>query len=236
MKELCDITRTEFCQAAFYMDENLGGFVDIDPDVAKLGYDCFKEAYDQIHGAQFRAWQSFVEIGYALLNLREDKIYRSVARGYSAQGYSSFYMFCHDAFGIGKTTAKNLINVALNFGDEAGRLKMAYSMYSYSQLIQLSEIDKSLRERVPSRISSRNMAKLKELYREYVPRKGTSVDDDLREWQRRHDEKLEEANRKKNAIQFFPANKPKDQASDLSENEIDQTQNENGQALDRFVK
>ena len=235
MKELCDITRTEFCQATFYMDENVGGFVDMDAEIRKAQYEYFKQSYDRIHRAQSHVWQSFIEIGYALLCLREDKIYRAVAKGYSTQGYSSFYAFCNDAFGIKKTTAKNLINVAMNFGDEAGRLRMGYSMYSYTQLIELSQIDQALRERVPSRISSRNMARLKELYREYVPRTGTTVDDDLREWQRRHDEKKEEASRKKNAIKFFPAKKPEEtQASGKEGNASDPTENENGQALDRF--
>lgn len=235
MKELCDITRTEFCQASFYMDENVGGFVDIDETLAKSQYEYFKQSYDRVHRAQHQAWQSFIEIGCVLLYLREDKIYRAVAKGYSSQGYSSFYAFCNDAFGIKKTTAKNLINVAVNFGDDAGRLKMGYSMYSYSQLVELSQIDQALRERVPSRISSRNMVKLKELYREYVPRTGTTVDDDLREWQRRHDEKKEEEARKKNAIKFYPANKPNGaKASDSEGNATDPTENENGQTSDRF--
>lgn len=236
MKELLDIRRAEFCPARHYVDEQDGRFITFDPELAKRQYSEFVELHDRIRRAQSVAWGSFIEIGYALLQLREEKIYYAVSPSYGVQGYGSFYKFCQDVFGIKQTTAKNLINVALNFGDEEGRLRMDYAMYSYSQLVELTGIEKAYRERVPSRISVRDMAHLRELYREYTPKTGT-VDDDLKEWKRRHDEKEAEKNRKKNAITFFPADPPKvnennkknvkmleiGQTSDRSENGSTQT-------------
>ena len=208
MEEVLDLVRRDFKSANRVYDEEFGVYVDMSDEVVEDRFEQFKTLRTVIWADQQSVKHNFVDIAFCLYKLRRDDIYKVVAQSaHGGTGYTNFYTFCQDVFGFKKRTTANLLKVFEEFGNpENGNLSVEYINYSFYQLTELSGMQ-AYRERIPVTMSTRNIKKLKELYKEYTPSKGKTVEDDLKEWQVRHDEKKAKDNAEKNSIHFVPAQK-----------------------------
>lgn len=204
MDEMLDLVRTELKPANSYFDEVTGGYVRVDDELRDAMFARFQVLHDTVRSQQYEVRARYLIVGACLAEIQRDRLYNVVKMQYGIIGYGGFYEFCESVFGFKKTTVKNLIAVYNEFCSQDGLLRIDYMNYSYSQLVELSGMDR-YRERIPVTCSVRNIKRLKELYREYAPRAGTTYEDDLQEWRRRHELALSEENAEKNKISFIPA-------------------------------
>ena len=206
MKEVLDLTRRELAPAPGYYKEDFGGLVEFDEGAVKIMFSRMAELHTEVLRRQNEVKQDFIIIGAILAEIEHDGLYHVVQTSPNfGWGYSNFYKFCEAVYGFKQTTTKNLLGVYRTFCNEQGLIKIEYSNYSYSQLVELLPIERGWYPRITAMCSSRQIRKLKTLYKEYVPKQGTTWEDDLKEWERRHKEKQAELNEKKNSIQFVPA-------------------------------
>lgn len=209
MEEVLDLVRREFKSASRVYSEEFGTYYDIDDEIVVKKFARFEHLHAVAFNAQNTIKLNFIEFGCVLYELRRDEIYKCVRQdAHGGTGYTNFYTFCSDVFGLKKQTVANMLRVVEEFvNKENGILDVQYMNFSYSQLVELASMEK-YRERIPVTMSKRNIKRLKELYKDgYTPVPGHSVDDDLKEFQRRQDEKKEKANAEKNALNFIPAKK-----------------------------
>ena len=237
MEEVLDIVRREFASADTYYDEELANYVTVDGGIVEEKFNEFKKLHAYVLNFQDNVKQGFIGIAYSLYLMRKDEIYKAVRQDAHGQvGYNNFYPFCKDVFGFKKATTAYLLKIFEEFcNKESGLLNIEYMNYSYTQLIELASMDR-YRERIPCTMSSRNIKRLRELYKEYTPSPGTKVDDDLKEWQRRHDEKKARENAERNAINFVPSQKsdmavPKTDVQALGHEEIAESDKEDARLL-----
>ena len=237
MEEVLDIVRREFASADTYYDEELANYVTVDGGIVEEKFNEFKKLHAYVLNFQDNVKQGFIGIAYSLYLMRKDEIYKAVRQDAHGQvGYNNFYTFCKDVFGFKKATTAYLLKIFEEFcNKESGLLNIEYMNYSYTQLIELASMDR-YRERIPCTMSSRNIKRLRELYKEYTPSPGTKVDDDLKEWQRRHDEKKARENAERNAINFVPSQKsdmavPKTDVQALGHEEIAESDKEDARLL-----
>lgn len=208
MEELLDIVRREFKSANRYFSEEFGSYMEMSDDIVEEKFTRFQYLHSYLWQAQQGVKQNFIDIGRSLFELRCDEIYKAVCQeAHGGVGYGNFYKFCQDVFGFKKKTVQRLLKVFEEFGNkESGLLDVEYVNFSFRQLVELAGMDK-YRERVPVTASTRDIKRLKELYKNYTPKPGQTVEDDLREWQTRHKAELDEKNYKKNSISFIPSKK-----------------------------
>ena len=207
MNELLEVKRRELEPAKCYFDES-GSYTEIVPEAATAMYDRLMQLHTTVRVCQDQAKLNFVQIGQCLAEIERDKLYNCVACAPGRRdGYSNFYKFCEGIFGFKKSTVANLLKVYRTFCDQTdGRLSVEYLNYSYCQLVELSSVDK-FRERIPATCSSRDIKRLRELYKTYTPPRGTTYKDDLEEYSRRHKAELDEKNASRNKLCFQPAPK-----------------------------
>lgn len=210
MEEILDMVRTEPVPASAYFDDVVGGYITVDEELRDKMFARFQTLHSTVRAQQYEVRARYLIVGACLAEIQRDKLYGVVKMECGVLGYGSFYDFCAAVFGFKKSTVVDLISVYHTFCNEEGLLHVEYTNFSYSQLVELTHVPK-YRERIPVTCSVRNIRKLKELYREYVPRGGT-YEDDLKEWQRRHEQKLMEENADKNKIVFVPSKKPNEAA------------------------
>jgi len=99
---------------------------------------------------------NYVEIGFALISLRDSKLYK-------ARGYSNLIECIEAELGMKKSTAYNLMKIAEKFGDpETKRLAPQYSQYNYVQCLEMSTMTDEELAQVTSDMSRREMKKLKD--------------------------------------------------------------------------
>ena len=208
MLEVLDLVRKDFGPAYIVYNDEFGSYVRMDSDIVKEKFDRFMKIHASVWSEQQQIKTRFVYLGTLLAELRQSELYKVVCQeAHGGTGYSNFYTFCGDVFGFKKSTVANLLKVYEEFcNKENGLLDVQYMNFSYTQLVELSSME-NYRERIPVTMSRRNIQRLKELYKEYTPKPGNTVEDDLKEWQRRHEEKKDKANAEKNAINFVPAKK-----------------------------
>lgn len=207
MNELLEVKRRELELVNHYFSDS-GSYTEIVPETATSMYDQLLKLHTTIRVCQDAAKLNFVEIGRCLAEIERDKLYYCVACGPGRRdGYSNFYKFCEGVFGFKKTTVVNLLKVYRAFCNQTdGQLSVEYINYSYCQLVELSSVEK-YRERIPATCSSRDIKRLRELYKTYTPPQGTSFKDDLEEYGRRHKAELAEQNASRNKLCFQPAPK-----------------------------
>ena len=207
MQELLEVVRREMKSATWYYDERTGANTKIEAEAQQMMYDRVRNLHAQVRAGQDRIKSDFFVIGACLAEIDRDELYhvvRQTASGTVNDGYSNFYKFCKDIFGFKKRTVANLIMVYRKFCNEQGLLRIEYFNFSYTQLVELASMD-AYRDRIPATCSTRDIKRLKKLYKDYKPKEGTSYLDDLAEADRRHKTELAEQNAKKNRIHFIPA-------------------------------
>lgn len=205
MNELLEVKRRELEPAKCYFDES-GSYTEIVPEAATAMYDRLMQLHTSIRVCQDQVKLNFVEIGRCLAEIEREKLYSCVACGSGRlDGYNNFYKFCEGIFGFKKSTVANLLKVYRTFCNQTeGLLRVEYLNYSYCQLVELSSVDK-YRDRIPATCSSRDIKRLRELYKTYTPPQGTTFKDDLEEYGRRHKAELAKKNEGRNKLCFQPA-------------------------------
>ncbi len=206
MDEMLDLVRRELRPASCYSDEATGNFVWIDNETRDKMYGRLTYLHGEVRAQQQEVRGRYLIVGACLAEIERDKLYTCVCQGTAIDGYSNFYKFCQAVFGFKRTTVQNILAVYRKFSTEQGLIRAEYFNFSYSQLVELSRMQKYA-ERVTVNCSRRDIQHLRELYEEYVPKPGTPVEEDLAEWKKRNEKKKAEANAAKNAITFIPAKK-----------------------------
>lgn len=98
---------------------------------------------------------NYVEIGFTLVNLKENKLFR-------AKGYDNLVDCVEAELNMKKSTAYNLIKIAEKFGDpETKRLKPAYSKYNYVQCLEMSNMTQEELSQAKPEMSKREMKEIK---------------------------------------------------------------------------
>ena len=206
MDELLDLTRREYEAAYWYMDEESSRVVNVGKDVRISAFQEFMKLHGFIQQTQMDLRARYIAIGVALLQIKRDKLYYYVAPKYKGGcGYSSFKKFCQEVFGLSGTTAQRLVRVAEEFCGMDGGIRVEYVNFSYSQLSEMLSIDEKYRPRITTSCSTRDIRRLSELYKDYVPAPDTSVEADLTRWREIHAEEQARKNAKKNSLCFIPA-------------------------------
>lgn len=207
MNELLAVSRGEYQPANWYYDEEGQFHASISVEVSVPRFERFMEIFTFIQQMQMDVKMRYIQIGCALLEIEREKLYQYVAPKNKGTGYSTFYGFCQEVFGFKKTTTANMVAVAREFCSIDGGVKIEYLNYSYSQLLELLGIDEKYRPRIPIGCSVRDIKRLKEYYKDNVPKAGGTVEDDLEAWNQICKAEKEKKNKKRNAITFIPAKK-----------------------------
>ena len=232
MEELLDLTRSEFEAARWFMDEETSYQISVEAEVREAAFERFMLLRSFVQQCQFELRSRYLAIGYALLEIKRDRLYNYVApKDRGGCGYSSFKKFCKEVFNLAESTSKKLVRVAEAFCVTDGKLDARYMSYSFSQLAELLTVDKQYWPRITSSCSVRDIRHLGELYKEYVPTENSTVEKDLAEWRKIHDEKQASKNAKKNALRFIPAHSTGGatewgSTSNPAENRSDQPEND----------
>lgn len=87
--------------------------------------------------------RDFVKVGFLLDLIKNTTAYTYALKENSYSGYNtwdktSFECFCHDYFGMSKSTVYGLIKVWRMFGTSDGGLRPEFEPYTYSQLLEYS--------------------------------------------------------------------------------------------------
>lgn len=99
---------------------------------------------------------NYVEIGYALIDIRDKKLYK-------AHGYSTLIECVEAELNMKKSTAYNLMKVAEKFGDASTRrLLTEYGEYNYVQCLEMSTMTEKELSMITPNMSKREMKKLKD--------------------------------------------------------------------------
>lgn len=234
MEELLEVQRGEFMPAHWFQDPTSGYVMRCNKDIASQAFDRFNVLRSTVNALQEDVKQRCITFGWILKEIQETGLYTYICKktdSYNhnvAQGYTSFYKFVQDVFGVKKKTAQRMVKVAENFcvyeqiDEERGdvHVNVLYAGYSYRQLTEMLSVAEEYRQRITPQISTRNIARLGQLYKKHTPEAGTTVENDLIVWKQMHDEEKERANEKKNRLNFVPAKTGT--ARSLSENDSDQ--------------
>ena len=234
MNELLDLSKVEVQAAHWFIDEQAQHHVSIDKEVSEQKFGQFMEIHSFIGQVQTEIKWKCLFIGWALKEMLDERLYNYVKRkdSYSLHGYTSFYKFVSEIYGIKERTAKRMVAVAREFclaSDPTSvredqlkdlpvcQLKLEYINYSYSQLAELLAIEEQYRPRLPVSASVRDMQKIGKLYASgYVPKRSDTYKDDLEVYKERKKEEQDKKNAKQKQINFVPA-QPKVPTSALFE-------------------
>ena len=195
MNELLEYGRGEFEAATWFMDEETSQSVNVSEEVAMQAFSRFMELRSVIMQQQSDIKLRFIFIGMALLEIQRDRLYQYVTPKKHIQGYSTFFTFCSEVFGLKKTTAENMVSIAREYCGEDGSLKLPYLNFSYSQLSEMLPMEEKHRLRIPASLSSRKIRSLKEYYKENTPKE--TIEEDLADYERQKKEEREKKNAKK---------------------------------------
>lgn len=235
MKQLLDLTRlADYYPAYTFLDEKEQRVVNVDEDLAKSQFERFMQVREEVRIHKQEVQGRLIAIGYALLQIKNDELYHYVTDTKGTYGYSSFYAFVKDVFGCGKTFAQSLVNVAREFCEKDGMVKLGYGRYSFSQLESMLKVEEKYRERIPVKCSKRDIMHLAKLYETNPPKEDTTVEEDLELWRKLHKEEQARKNAKKNAIVFVPARKSDNTGQPADRSKNPPTQGVNGPMDDDF--
>lgn len=209
MEEIFGMERKEFNSVQYYIDEESNRYCKVDGEEAKLHYEHFMRLHTMFQQTQMDIKARCLVLGCCLREILDNKLYHYIVRKdvYTVCGYSSFYKFCKEVYGLKERTAKRMVAVAREFCGLDGGVKIEYLNYSYSQLSELLSIEEKYRPRITVSCSVRDIRALGKYYKDNVPNEKKSVLDDLEDWKKICREERERANAKKNALTFIPSKK-----------------------------
>ena len=164
--------------------------------------------------AQLREWNDgivscvqtsvlcFVQLGYLLNQVKLSNSYRYV-QDKGLQGYTSFFKFCADVYGLSKKTVQRLIAVNVRYcGNGPDFIVKGAERYSFRQLAELASFKNGLDGKVPPKASVRDIEKLYAYYssREWEVSNATTWQEDLAAYS---DERAAESKRERDRIKKF---------------------------------
>ena len=223
MNELLDLSKVKVEAANWYVDEESQRYVNVDKEVSKDMFERYLEIHSFIGQVQTDIKWKCLFIGWALKEMLDEKIYHYVkpADQYKMCGYTSFYKFVSEIYGIKERTAKRMVALAREFcraSDPTAvselqannlpvcQIKFEYVNYSYSQLAELLSIEEKYRLRLPVSLSVRDMQRISKLYASgYVPSEKETYKDDLEVYTKRKKEEQEKKKAKQKQFVFVPA-------------------------------
>lgn len=127
------------------------------------------------------ATQSFVTIGYILNEIQKSNVYRyALEKG--VQGYTSFYNFCEDVYGLKKKTVQRLIAINVRYCDSGPDFTVkGVERFSFRQLAIMATFKNGLDRKVLPELSTRDIEKLAAYYskKDWVSLPDTSCKQDL---------------------------------------------------------
>lgn len=110
------------------------------------------------------ATQSFVRVGYILNEIKKSNVYR-YALETGKQGYTSFYKFCEDVYGLSKKTVQRLIAVNVRYCDSGPDFVVdGVERFSFRQLSIMSTFNNNLDCKVLPELTTREIEKLGKYY------------------------------------------------------------------------
>lgn len=110
------------------------------------------------------ATQSFVRVGYILNEIKKSNVYR-YALETGKQGYTSFYKFCEDVYGLSKKTVQRLIAVNVRYCDSGPDFVVeGVERFSFRQLSIMSTFNNNLDRKVLPELTTREIEKLSKYY------------------------------------------------------------------------
>lgn len=108
--------------------------------------------------------QAFVRIGYILNQIRLNNLYRYV-KDVGLKGYTSFFKYCEDWYGLSKKTVQRYIDVNVRYcGNGPEFIVKGAERYSFRQLAELSSFQNGLDGKIPPKASVRDIEKLRKYY------------------------------------------------------------------------
>lgn len=164
--------------------------------------------------AQLREWNDsivacvqtsvlcFVQLGYLLNQVKLSNSYRYV-QDKGLQGYTSFFKFCADVYGLSKKTVQRLIAVNVRYcGNGPDFIVKGAERYSFRQLAELASFKNGLDGKVPPKASVRDIEKLYAYYssREWEVSNATTWQEDLAAYS---DERSAESKRERDRVKKF---------------------------------
>ena len=164
--------------------------------------------------AQLREWNDsivacvqtsvlcFVQLGYLLNQVKLSNSYRYV-QDKGLQGYTSFFKFCADVYGLSKKTVQRLIAVNVRYcGNGPDFIVKGAERYSFRQLAELSTFKNGLDGKVSPKASVRDIEKLYAYYssHEWEVPQNTTWEEDLAVY---CDERATESKRERDRIKKF---------------------------------
>ena len=210
MEELLDVVRNNYTVARWFVDDKSGYTIEVSAEVSEPRFKRFVELRNGIVQQQANIKMQYIFIGMALKEIRDTELYRYVTRtGGGGVGYRTFTEFSKDVFGLTKDTASRMVSVAENYCGEDGGLKLPYLNFSYSQLIEMLNMEEKQRLRIPATLPVRQIRALKTYYNNNAPKE--TIEKDLEDYERQCREERERKNAKRNSLQFIPAKKPSEE-------------------------
>ena len=164
--------------------------------------------------AQLREWNDgivacvqtsvlcFVQLGYLLNQVKLSNTYRYV-QDKGLQGYTSFFKYCEDVYGLSKKTVQRLISVNVRYcGNGPDFIVKGAERYSFRQLAELSTFKNGLDGKVSPKASVREIEKLYAYYssREWEVPQNTTWEEDLAVY---CDERASESKRERERVKKF---------------------------------
>jgi len=220
MNDLLDFTRKLLVPSSCYYDETTSQFKTFTDSEKESGFAVVQQIYSEIHDLQQKVKERFIVLGRYLYELEKGNFYIYVLDKGNSAGYNSFYKFCSECLGFKKRTVANLLLVYKTYFLNAIEFdRIRYEKYSFRQLVEMVSLGKN-RDRVNETVSTRNIRKLAELYKEYTPRPEDTISHDLEIWRDKHERELKEKSDKKDSLFFIPNKNANENNYDSEEGSI----------------
>ena len=129
-------------------------------------YEALEEQVKIIKGGCNRIAHSYIQIGFALKEIKDRQLFKAASNGYSA--YADIETFAFKVFGFSRTTTYNLLGVIEEFCDSNKKaLKSYYSDFSYSKLVEMLPLGYQQYKTIDSTATVSEIRELKKIWDKY---------------------------------------------------------------------
>lgn len=110
--------------------------------------------------------RSYIQIGFALKEIRDRKLFKAASDGYNT--FEDIETFAFKVFGFSRTTTYNLLGVVSEFCDSTKKeLKEWYTGYSYSKLVEMLPLPYMQYKIIDSTATVSEIRELKKIWDKY---------------------------------------------------------------------
>ncbi len=110
--------------------------------------------------------RSYIQIGFALKEIRDRKLYKAASNGYNS--FEDIETFALKVFGFSRTTTYNLLGVVSEFCDSSKKaLKEWYTDYSYSKLVEMLPLNYKQYVKIEPEATVSEIRELKKIWDKY---------------------------------------------------------------------